>query len=504
MSLPTGSHCDCGQVTALCERLQITETLRYWCSKPVTPPTTCEGTNKKRRRQTRVGVDEKCDEDSEPQDRAQSAARFDGSRYARRNSHLEWGPGLAHWLERSSITKERRLLSSGQRTKKTWRWLCPAVVNRLLESASDNINKVGTFKLDCNDSGVRRSSTDRVVLAALVAERLGGAWRRLVADVESCLLCQLPQQRPGGGVRLANSAAAAARVAVELCARAAAAAAFRRRLAVVQWSDYLLPTHANRVRSLAVLLPDFRTWESCRVMPLVSGFSRGSPVPSPPLLSSVTPCSPHFILINSQDLDAGGTGNKEAVCKKRLRYALGGEVRNHWVKITSSAVGRNGIRDLHNEQQMEASNIFQHLHLFWNSSIRFGATVAERLARSPPTKANRVQSPDVRKWDRAGRCRWSAGFLGDLPFPLPLHSSPAPYSTSITLIGSQDLAVNSRPYLSRSSIRFMRRPPGMLYALELCSDWSIVKAGVEPATDKGQVLLLNFGMKSCHSRQHML
>ncbi|KAJ8878511.1 hypothetical protein PR048_019089 [Dryococelus australis] len=30
--------------------------------------------------------------------------------------------------------------------------------------------------------------------------------------------------------------------------------------------------------------------------------------------------------------------------------------------------------------------------------------------------------------NRAGRCRWSAGFLGDLPFPPPLHSGAAPYS----------------------------------------------------------------------------
>ncbi|KAJ8878000.1 hypothetical protein PR048_022463 [Dryococelus australis] len=30
--------------------------------------------------------------------------------------------------------------------------------------------------------------------------------------------------------------------------------------------------------------------------------------------------------------------------------------------------------------------------------------------------------------NRPGRCRWSAGFLGDLPFPPPLHSGAAPYS----------------------------------------------------------------------------
>ncbi|KAJ8878675.1 hypothetical protein PR048_019260 [Dryococelus australis] len=49
-----------------------------------------------------------------------------------------------------------------------------------------------------------------------------------------------------------------------------------------------------------------------------------------------------------------------------------------------------------------------------------GATVAERLACSPPSKATRVQSPAGSLWisacgNRAGRCRWSAGFLWDLP-----------------------------------------------------------------------------------------
>ncbi|KAJ8884314.1 hypothetical protein PR048_016171 [Dryococelus australis] len=31
-------------------------------------------------------------------------------------------------------------------------------------------------------------------------------------------------------------------------------------------------------------------------------------------------------------------------------------------------------------------------------------------------------------WNRAGRCHWSAGFLGDLPFLPPFHSGAAPYS----------------------------------------------------------------------------
>ncbi|KAJ8880309.1 hypothetical protein PR048_016775 [Dryococelus australis] len=55
-----------------------------------------------------------------------------------------------------------------------------------------------------------------------------------------------------------------------------------------------------------------------------------------------------------------------------------------------------------------------------------GATVAERLACLPPTKAIRVQSVAgplriFARGNRAGRCRWSPGLLGDFPFPAPFH-----------------------------------------------------------------------------------
>ncbi|KAJ8865939.1 hypothetical protein PR048_033462 [Dryococelus australis] len=61
------------------------------------------------------------------------------------------------------------------------------------------------------------------------------------------------------------------------------------------------------------------------------------------------------------------------------------------------------------------------------------AAVAEWLACSPPTKAIRVQSPagTIRIFacgNRTGRCRWSAGLLGDLLFPPPPNSDAAPYS----------------------------------------------------------------------------
>ncbi|KAJ8894987.1 hypothetical protein PR048_000295 [Dryococelus australis] len=86
------------------------------------------------------------------------------------------------------------------------------------------------------------------------------------------------------------------------------------------------------------------------------------------------------------------------------------------------------------------------------------ATVAERLACSPPTKAIRVQSPDgsstsyfrspptktnwVRlprifaRGNRAGRCcRLSAGFTGDLECHSPLYSVAVLYSPRLTLSG---------------------------------------------------------------------
>ncbi|KAJ8870962.1 hypothetical protein PR048_027264 [Dryococelus australis] len=81
--------------------------------------------------------------------------------------------------------------------------------------------------------------------------------------------------------------------------------------------------------------------------------------------------------------------------------------------------------------------------------ILVGATVAERIARSPPTKANRDQypagSPDFHKWES---CR-TMPLIGRLSRGSP--ASPVPsfrrrsICTSFTLIGSQDLAVKSRP-----------------------------------------------------------
>ncbi|KAJ8870267.1 hypothetical protein PR048_029288 [Dryococelus australis] len=88
------------------------------------------------------------------------------------------------------------------------------------------------------------------------------------------------------------------------------------------------------------------------------------------------------------------------------------------------------------------------------------ATVAQQLKHSPPTKATWVRSPIgtlpprvLSLGNRAGRCQWSAGFLGDLQFTLSLHSGSVPYSPRFILIGSQDLYLKNRSDLSTPLLR---------------------------------------------------
>ncbi|KAJ8880014.1 hypothetical protein PR048_020636 [Dryococelus australis] len=73
---------------------------------------------------------------------------------------------------------------------------------------------------------------------------------------------------------------------------------------VTERLDCSPPTQAIRIQSLAGTLPDFRIWESCRTMPLLGGFSRGSPVPPPHfyILPSIT-------LIGSQDVEVKSRPN---------------------------------------------------------------------------------------------------------------------------------------------------------------------------------------------------
>ncbi|KAJ8876041.1 hypothetical protein PR048_023949 [Dryococelus australis] len=75
-----------------------------------------------------------------------------------------------------------------------------------------------------------------------------------------------------------------------------------------------------------------------------------------------------------------------------------------------------------------------------------------RLTCSPPTQGDPGSILRIfARGNRAGRYRWPAGFLGDLPFPRPLLFQRCSMLTSITLIGSQDLIVKNRPnFFTRS------------------------------------------------------
>ncbi|KAJ8888872.1 hypothetical protein PR048_008366 [Dryococelus australis] len=83
---------------------------------------------------------------------------------------------------------------------------------------------------------------------------------------------------------------------------------------------------------------------------------------------------------------------------------------------------------------------------------RSGAAVAERLARPPPTKAIRAQSPagsqDPRMWESCRTMPLVGGSSRGSPAsPPPPITGRRPILTPIAPIGSEGLAVKSRPNL---------------------------------------------------------
>ncbi|KAJ8895988.1 hypothetical protein PR048_001329 [Dryococelus australis] len=99
------------------------------------------------------------------------------------------------------------------------------------------------------------------------------------------------------------------------------------------------PTKAFRVQSAAGSLPDFRKWKSCRTMPLVGGFSRGSPVPPP--LSLPAPLHNSIALIGSQDLAVKSHLNffNHSITRYPAHYACSFEGEFHF-KVCARAPGR--------------------------------------------------------------------------------------------------------------------------------------------------------------------
>ncbi|KAJ8895097.1 hypothetical protein PR048_000422 [Dryococelus australis] len=81
--------------------------------------------------------------------------------------------------------------------------------------------------------------------------------------------------------------------------------------------------------------------------------------------------------------------------------------------------------------------------------------------------------------NRAGRCRWSVGFLTDLLFPPLLLSSAAPYSSRFTLKGSQALGVKSHTNLFTRSLSI---PPTRTYFVQKGETLRTTQAGAAHAS----------------------
>ncbi|KAJ8873694.1 hypothetical protein PR048_024526 [Dryococelus australis] len=82
-------------------------------------------------------------------------------------------------------------------------------------------------------------------------------------------------------------------------------------------------------------------------------------------------------------------------------------------------------------------------------------TILHVPARLPPTRTGFDLRPGRRIFasgNRAGRCLWSTGLLGDLPFPPPSHSGASPYSLQSPSSALKHLYVNSSPNLFTHSL----------------------------------------------------
>ncbi|KAJ8890304.1 hypothetical protein PR048_009812 [Dryococelus australis] len=108
------------------------------------------------------------------------------------------------------------------------------------------------------------------------------------------------------------------------------------------------------------------------------------------------------------------------------------------VAVSSLSLSRFSASDV--ENLFHTTNAFKrikpilmyvHETLLYKQGVHSASAVSLVVSS---TKATWVQSPTgplqiFTCRNRAGRCRWSAGFLGDLPLPLPLHSGATTFSS---------------------------------------------------------------------------
>ncbi|KAJ8868512.1 hypothetical protein PR048_030040 [Dryococelus australis] len=232
------------------------------------------------------------------------------------------------------------------------------------------------------------------------------------------------------------------------------------------------PTKSNRAQSPAGS-PDFCKWDSCRTMPLVRGFSRGSPVSHAP---SFRLCSVLTLItfIGSQDLAVKSRPN---LFTRSLANKLGSHTmqidseQESWLynplcpylKQTTLENGTAALTEDSEESVSEAVLRFQKDPVTFRKRETFTfifLSFAHSNSRTAVVYWLDYSLPPRRtEFDSLRGLRWLADLLGGLPFPPPLHSSAAQYSHRFTLIGSEDLDVKSRPNLSTHSGQSRGRIP---------------------------------------------
>ncbi|KAJ8865946.1 hypothetical protein PR048_033469 [Dryococelus australis] len=162
--------------------------------------------------------------------------------------------------------------------------------------------------------------------------------------------------------------------------------------------------------------------------------------PTPPFHSGAAPYSPHFTLIGSQDLDV--------------------KSRPHIFPLTTNFCSGKCPRNTMRDQGQEARERYgRQLHARLAPHRSYAQGVQCFRHYSPLTEirfdSGRGRSPDFRVWNRPGRCRWSAWFLGGLPFPPALVFQRCSIPPRFVLIASHDLhhqlgspLVDNRPIMN--------------------------------------------------------
>ncbi|KAJ8888944.1 hypothetical protein PR048_008438 [Dryococelus australis] len=221
------------------------------------------------------------------------------------------------------------------------------------------------------------------------------------------------------------------------------------------WLACSSPTMANWVQSPAGS-PDFRKCESCRTMLLVSGFPQGFPVSlALSLRRCCSPQSPSPALKTSL-LRATQISSLHIITEQfRLhRYQL------YWAHGGFKGIS-NGLRNqLHKSSNPQPRVITcggnqQHHCVKREGLVCYGLFTTTKSERPQWLSGLSTRLSPRRtgfdSWEKggggggncAGRCRWSASFLGDLPFPPLLHSAAAPYSPRIDVKDPPNLFTHS-------------------------------------------------------------